>query len=91
MPIHPCCDNPDCAFCYGSGVAETTPAQEFALTVLAQLAVSDMNTEDARHNVRALFNLVLGNEPVYPPSYGPETLCPRCAIIYFRCDCGQRR
>lgn len=88
MPIRGCCDNPDCQHCRGSGIIETTPAQEFALQVLCMVSVSDLNADGCRYAIRSLCNLVLGNPPVYPTdSYDAETLCPNCGGNYSACDC----
>ncbi len=57
--IRPCCDNPDCPFCFGSGIAEVSEVEQQAIDVLCMIATHDLNQDDERAAIRKLANMVL--------------------------------
>lgn len=66
MPEHkeyyPCCDNPDCPLCYGSGIYRPKTLREKADEVLKLIAVSDLNQDEARRAIRDLAESVKQEE-----------------------------
>ena len=64
MMIRPCCDNPTCPYCYGSGMAEVTDLEDKALEVLALCSVSDLSISENTATVRQLAVLALAHAAV---------------------------
>ena len=62
--MEPCCDDPDCEWCYGSGVYEPDEPSNLNLEQCAKeldfaLKIGDMNTDRNKQLVRRLMELAV--------------------------------